>query len=406
MSFYTPFWAGIENDWYRNPEIDAVWKPDYDKLVEQLVIKYAPYIYPFAKEVLSVIDQENQTSFAAQRNNNAYYVLTRAHQMARTRELWLDAVEREKNRIYVCPVCKSETQALRIHPDIIREYGTNPPWCRTCNYVVRRYTKFWGDDTKRKLGDVMSRLSVPRNCDICTQSFSLEEDVFTYDSFGGKAVDLLYPNLFANICPVCFKKAFDDYKSGTRADQLRNLYQLFLLIGKIPTRDFGSLFFLFRERQPIVKLVSLLHEIRTPEGYEKEFGSLFAALVKAGVLPEGSKKMVIGTMVLAKDGHLCLSMVEKQIDDFLFESGIKHDKEVHYPSCDYRTDWELFGGNTRTFVEYFGLMSNFDYATKAALKQVMAAEAKINLIALYPETAWKEVLLRWTEMSEQKSVRQ
>jgi len=25
-SFYTPFWAGIENNWYRNLAIDAVWK--------------------------------------------------------------------------------------------------------------------------------------------------------------------------------------------------------------------------------------------------------------------------------------------------------------------------------------------------------------------------------------------
>ena len=395
MSFYTPFWAGIENDWYKNPEIDAVWKPDYDKLVEQLVIKYAPYIYPFAKEVLRVIDQQNQTSFAGNRNYSDYYVLTRAYQMPHTRQLWVDAVEREKNRIYVCPMCKAQTPALSIHPDIIREYGINPPWCRTCNYVVKRYSGFWNDEIKARLSELMDSLSAERCCEICGSSFSLGENVFTYKTFGGKSVDLLYPNLFARVCHGCFDKAFEDCKRGSRASRLKALYDLFLLIGKIPTTDFDRLFYLFRDHDQIIRLVSLLQQMRTPEGYEKEFRSFFGALVKAGVLPKGSRRMVIGTMILANDGHLCLSLAEKEIDDFLFANGLKHDKEVYYPDSNCRTDWELFGTSARTFVEYFGLMSNPDYAARAALKQTIATEAKINLIPIFPKTSWKDILLNW-----------
>jgi hypothetical protein len=43
-SCYTPSWAGIDRNWYKNPAIDAVWKPSYDRLVEDLVQNHAPYI--------------------------------------------------------------------------------------------------------------------------------------------------------------------------------------------------------------------------------------------------------------------------------------------------------------------------------------------------------------------------
>jgi hypothetical protein len=394
-SCYTPFWAGIENNWYKNAALDAVWKPEYDKLVEELVDRRAPYIYPFAGDVLRVVDRENNTSFSSENQNCGYYILTRAYQMPHTRQKWLDAVKREETHVHVCPICKTQNHLLHFHPDILREYGTNPPWCRTCNYVVRRYTKFWNEDTKQRLGVMMTRLDEACPCDICGASFSLAEHVFTYYSFGGKAVDLLYPNLFANICPDCFGKAFFDYRRGSPRKRLTALYDLFLFIGKVPTRDFENLFYLYRDRESIVKLVSLLQRMRTPSGYAEEFGSFFAALVKSGVLPEGSKKMVIGTMTLSKDGHLCLSLPEKEIDDFLLAEGIAHDKEVSYPAYSFRADWELFGSKGRTFVEYFGLMSNPDYAAKAKVKTEIALAAGIELIAMFPGTDWKAMMLNW-----------
>jgi len=71
-SFYTPFWAGIETNWYKNAAIDAVWKPRYDRLVEELVKNRAPYIYPFAREILLVVDEENGTSlYSHSRVSNA-----------------------------------------------------------------------------------------------------------------------------------------------------------------------------------------------------------------------------------------------------------------------------------------------------------------------------------------------
>jgi len=35
--FYSPFWANMEGQWYTSPEIDAVWTPEYDCMLEELV---------------------------------------------------------------------------------------------------------------------------------------------------------------------------------------------------------------------------------------------------------------------------------------------------------------------------------------------------------------------------------
>ena len=393
-SFYTPFYAGIENNWYKNPAIDAVWKPEYDIVVDQLVEKHAPYLLPFARGVLELVDKENNTHFLEERGPVEYYILSRAYQMPHIRQKWLDALATEKGRVFVCPLCKTQIPALSLQPDLVAQYGTDPPWCRTCNYVVRRYKAIWSDDLKRRLEDLMALLSEKRNCDICNASFSLEGNIFTYSPFGGGS-DLLYPNLYANICFGCFNKTFYDYKRGSRTAHAKSLYELFVLIGKVPTTNFDCLIHLFHDHETVIKYISLLQQMPSPQGYIREFGSLFAALVAAGVFPEGSKRMALGTMILANDGDLCLSMAEKAIDDFLSAEGIEHKKEVNYPDSGYRTDWELFGAGTRTFVEYFGLMSKTTYADKAKLKAEIALAHGIELIAIYPETDWKTVIQSW-----------
>jgi hypothetical protein len=398
-SYYTPFWAGIENNWFRDPAIEAVWKPEYDKLVEQLVEKHAPYIYPFAHEILSEVDRESGTSFARANQNHDYFILTRAYQLPQTRQKWLDAIEREKTHVFVCPVCATQIYALHLHPNLIREHGTNPPWCRTCNDVSKRFGRRWDDEIKGRLGKLVRHADDLRACDICFASFKFPKDDFKFGSFGGRIADLVYPNLFARICPNCFEEAFRDHSRGSTQRHLDDLYQLFILIGKVPTQDFESLYYIFKEKDHILELTCLLRKMRKPWGYADEFGSYFAALIKAGVLPEGSRKMTIGTMTLSKDGHLCFSLPEKEIDDFLHVEGIAHEKEVYYPGSALRADWEVFGGRVRTFIEYFGLMNNQDYARKAKEKTQIALTSGIELIALFPNSDWKVRILNWKSES-------
>jgi hypothetical protein len=104
--------------------------------------------------------------------------------------------------------------------------------------------------------------------------------------------------------------------------------------------------------------------------------------------------MLIGTRVLAEDGHLCFSLPEKDIDDFLSHNDLAHSKEVSYPGSRLRADWEVFGGQGRVFVEYFGLVGRPDYDEKVKQKIEHARSHGIELVSIYPSSDWTSVLRR------------
>ena len=395
--FYSPFWANMQGQWYSSPEIDSLWTSKYDDLLERLVDEHAPFILPFAEDIISELDADNGTQLLETVHIPAYYVLTRAYRMPSTRAKWLAAVEREKTKEYTCPLCQNRQATMSLHPELIREYGTTPPWCRTCNYVVRRYAKFWTDDIRHRVGTLMRHLTTSRPCDICGQPFALDKDIFTRHTTGRQLVDTLYPNLFADICPGCMQAAFTDYHRGKGKRSLNRLHELFVLVGKVPTKDYASFFYLYKDRENMLKLVSILKECRTPEGYAQDHGTFFKALIAAGVLPPGSRRMTMGAITRAKDGHICFSVPEKDIDDFLFASGIAHEKEAPYPECGYRTDWELQGCKRRTFIEYFGLTGNAEYDKKTELKREITRQHDIALIEIAPTDDWKAILTEWMQ---------
>ena len=144
----------------------------------------------------------------------------------------------------------------------------------------------------------------------------------------------------------------------------------------------------------MIGLFKILQKLRSPHGFVEECGSFFAALVCSGILPTGSQRMPIGTRVLAKDGHLCLSLPEKDIDDFLFRNDLRHSKEVSYPGSRMRADWEIFGGQKRIFVEYFGLSGRHAYDEKLKRKIDNARSHGIELVTLHPTSDWKSILER------------
>jgi hypothetical protein len=108
-------------------------------------------------------------------------------------------------------------------------------------------------------------------------------------------------------------------------------------------------------------------------------------LAQAGLLGDGLR-MARGTIMEAIDGHLCLSMQEKAVDDFFHQHHIAHDREPLYPydaelnpRTLRRADWMLADG---TLVEMWGLPDDPGYAAKMREKEALAARHGIKLVGL------------------------
>ena len=105
------------------------------------------------------------------------------------------------------------------------------------------------------------------------------------------------------------------------------------------------------------------------------------------VLSDGLLRTGRGIRCIAKDGHECNSLVELEIDNWLFMKGIPHQKEPVYPfHKEYnrlsrlRADFQV----KQTFIEYAGLMDDPEYASKIEMKKKLAKDLKINLIVIEP----------------------
>jgi hypothetical protein len=109
-------------------------------------------------------------------------------------------------------------------------------------------------------------------------------------------------------------------------------------------------------------------------------------LIAAGLADEGVR-MSRGTVIPAVDGHVCGSMLEKAVDDFLDRFGIEHTREPAYPRHPelnvngYRADWQLADG---TLVEMWGMPDEPAYAEKMTTKRMLAEIFGIPLLEIFP----------------------
>jgi hypothetical protein len=123
------------------------------------------------------------------------------------------------------------------------------------------------------------------------------------------------------------------------------------------------------------------------EHVKAKYRSWFKALAETGTLPNGVLLTVRGVRCLAKDGHVCHSLDEQRIDDWLSDHDLKHEREPIYPQHPdlnptgrMRGDWKV----KDIFIEYFGLVGNEDYEKKMDEKILLAQHNRINLIDIYP----------------------
>lgn len=112
---------------------------------------------------------------------------------------------------------------------------------------------------------------------------------------------------------------------------------------------------------------------------QERFGSWNKAIKAAGFEPNPVK---FSKKYIAKDGHICDSLSEKIIDDWLYLENIEHQRNVSYPNSRYTADFLI----NRKFVEFFGLTGEIkQYDKNMKLKEKLAKKYKIKLIKILPK---------------------
>jgi hypothetical protein len=221
--------------------------------------------------------------------------------------------------------------------------------------------------------------SVPtKQCALCQQ-------VFTEDSIPVPFVDRM-GSARINFCAPCLNSTIGQ-KSGrrdwSRTEILEYLRRLADALGRIPSQGFEESAATFQKLSDDerLRLLRALQGKPTAEAVLAEFGTWFHALCEAGLLPGGTRRLAMGTQCTANDGHVCLSLAEKTIDDILYAHDIQHEKEPRYPEGSYRADFRV--GNL--FIEYFGLVGDPEYDAAIQRKRDIVSRHHIPLLELYPD---------------------
>ena len=224
------------------------------------------------------------------------------------------------------------------------------------------------------------------NCSICGDKFS--------PSIHHRGVKKA-SRLFDRLCYTCIQDAYNSRDArATREEILLYAKELAENLGRIPNATFGRShedYGLLTEEN-YTGVVRLLWKRPADERVKVECGSWFQTLIDCGVLEDGTRRLSRGTQCIASDGHVCLSLAEKTIDDLLTELGIEHQKESPYPDSRFRCDF-LVGS---IYVEYFGLHGNPEYDTRSQAKLDLCRRLGLRLVGIYPEDLLNSSKLRKT----------
>jgi len=223
----------------------------------------------------------------------------------------------------------------------------------------------------------LEKTSVRQICPICRREYRVRD--FPYWVYYGS-------NGFTGCCFNCDVMEFPEKE--LLSVRVKNFVDS---CGFIPNSDLSPINNSFMSRVNKGKMIPMLINYTKMGGIEhvKEiFKTWFEALVYSGVLQEGVQVLSRGIRCIAEDGHVCNSLDEMNIDNWLFHNKIKHSKEPFYPQDDEfnksgkrRADW-LIGD---TYIEYFGLKGENFYDQKTLEKFSLADKKGFKLIGIFPE---------------------
>jgi hypothetical protein len=298
---------------------------------------------------------------------------------------WHAAYMEVAGTTYTCRFCGEKCDAEWARDECYEIEGAAPTMCSQCGYV---WTRHANDEQRRRREDLCRRLRKEHACERCGNRYRPIDNMYAFV----RGLRATHVQLFLDLCVACLEECLSPAQTDKITDEhLAALKALVDLVGDIPSAStWGWERYAYEIDTPdtMRTLLRLTSALPGPESFVRQYGSIFAALVAAGVFPDGTRRMERGTLVLANDGHQCHSLAEARIDNWLTVQGIPHEREPTYPGCALRADWRLLidlNDDRPIYVEYFGLAGNPDYDAKIRQKQTLAAQHGIHLIAILPE---------------------
>jgi len=220
------------------------------------------------------------------------------------------------------------------------------------------------------------RHSEPRQCAVCGSSYRpIDIPDWIYAASNGTAI----------CCMQC-----RIVERPSRKALLPHLREFVNACGFIPSADATPLSYSFTSRlfpEQWASVFGAYGKMGGVEHVKNKWKSWFTALASSGVLPDGVMTTSRGIKCLAKDGHECHSLDEQQIDNWLTNHSLAHEREPIYPTHPIlnpngkrRSDWRV--GDV--YIEYFGLMGEKTYDKKTDEKITLVKQLGITMVPIYP----------------------
>jgi hypothetical protein len=143
--------------------------------------------------------------------------------------------------------------------------------------------------------------SETKMCELCGEKF--------LPSLHYPSLTEVAPLITCRYCSACIRESFGETnRHATKDECLSYVRRLSELLGRVPNSDFATdwIDLASLDEKNASDVLRLLRSKPPLERVKDHFGSWLAALVEAGVLEDGTRKMPRGTQCLARDGHVCL----------------------------------------------------------------------------------------------------
>lgn len=225
-------------------------------------------------------------------------------------------------------------------------------------------------------------------CSLCFEPF-LPQSLYEWPG--------LIPPIYCGVCLEMGLSASNDFfrRMGFTDDEKRAQYVLgvqlyseyFGLIPVVGNQKRKVMSELFRSGINIEELTFAMKVsslLPWKDSASQLFGSWAHLLEEAGLLTQ-SQRGRGGHRSIASDGHLCLSMGERAICEFLTKNGITHEREPMYPFDEVFNPNGLLRGDFLIgdlVIEFAGMMGNPDYSERMKTKEKLAKARKIPWLKL------------------------